>query len=87
MLGQQRNYNDSGIEKLSVSPSRRSFLHWTGIAAAGVLALPRLSFAKDSPATAPPAPSPKPSLKRPLDPQQFREALAGPIMSLSLIHI
>lgn len=63
--------------------SRRSFLRWTGVAAAGALALPRMSFGKDAPAQASTSlPHAKSDFKRPLGPQEFRAALVGPIMSL-----
>lgn len=63
--------------------SRRSFLQWTGVAAAGALALPRMSLGNDTPAQASTtASNAKHSFKRPLGPQEFRAALVGPIMSL-----
>lgn len=51
--------------------SRRSFLKLTGMAAA-VAAIPRMNLARE----------PAQKLNRPLDPQEFKQNLAGPILSL-----
>jgi dihydrodipicolinate synthase/N-acetylneuraminate lyase len=51
--------------------SRRSFLAISGLAAASV-AIPKFASGKDT----------EPSLKRPPAPQDFKQALAGPILSL-----
>lgn len=83
MLGQQQGRGEEselGQESLRAL-SRRSFLKWTGVATAGAVVAPRMAFGKDTPATVTAAPA-KTTFNRPLDPQQFREALVGPIMSL-----
>jgi dihydrodipicolinate synthase/N-acetylneuraminate lyase len=84
MLGQQLGRLETvGTEEVRRGPSRRSFLQWTGVTAAGALALPQISLGKDAPTTTSDAPqSVKPTLKRPLGPREFRAALVGPIMSL-----
>ncbi len=51
--------------------SRRSFLKLTGMAAAAA-AMPKVTFARE----------PERKLSRPLDPQEFKRNLAGPILSL-----
>lgn len=84
MPGQQLSRREEFCAEASPgSSTRRSFLQWTGVAAAGALALQRMTFGKDSPPEADATSSiAKKAFKRPLDPQQFRAALAGPIMSL-----
>jgi dihydrodipicolinate synthase/N-acetylneuraminate lyase len=82
MQGQQLvRKEECCAENVRLAPTRRSFLQWTGVAAAGALALPRMSLGKDAPSGAAPSIT-NPAFKRPLGPQEFREALAGPIMSL-----
>lgn len=85
MLGQhlsRREESGRDRNEMRSGASRRSFLKWSGAAVAGAMALPGMSLAKDASTAVAATPASKKKLSRPLDPQQFRAALAGPIMSL-----